>query len=122
MVSAARAPNLSSCRPVTVSEAVLRVVAPSGPVAREDRLRERADESCERERPRSQSQVRPIARDYVQELELERARHLEGAGGVHAEREYRAPVQRIISERKPRVGVPSHEQHNEHGDPPRAGR
>ena len=66
---------------------------------------------------RSQRQVRKIGLDRVEEVEPQRMGHLGGAGRVCCEREHGAPVQRVVSKRKPGPGVPPHRKHDPHGNP-----
>jgi hypothetical protein len=43
------------------------------------------------------------------------------AGRVHAEREHRAPIERVVAQRKAPVDVAPDRQHQQHRDPPGAG-
>src|SRR5690242_17482202 len=55
-----------------------------------------ADEADERREPRGERDVKEYRRQEGEKIEMHRALHLVRARRVHAEREYRAPVQRVV--------------------------
>ena len=58
------------------------------------------------------------ARDGEQVRRVDGARQARGAHRVHAEREDRAPVERVVAQRKPAIDVPPDAEDDQHRDPP----
>src|SRR5690606_39104092 len=80
----------------------------AGTAPTEQQTREPAQQADECRAPCDQRDIQEELRRSGEERELERFRHLLRRGRIHAQRKDRAPVERVVAQRKAHVDVTPH--------------